>query len=181
MRLFIALEPGDEFLESLLSGLLPLKERYPHLRWVPKENLHVTLAFLGELGEELLPLVKEASQSAAGSGEIMAACEKLFTLPPRRDANILALGFRRGGEEIASLAAMVKKNLRAHSISSGGMEKGNFLPHITLARKGREPIWLLNETPAFSAHGVFRTIKVYQSELLSSGARYTALAAYSLV
>ena len=178
MRLFIALEPGAEFLESLMQSLLPLKEKYPYFRWVPRENLHITLVFLGELDEGVLPQIKTAAEAASGCGEIAVTGGKLFTLPPRKDANVLALGFEKGGEEIASLAAGIKNSLRIHGITPGGTERGKFMSHITVARKGREPVRLLNEDTHIQVHGVFNAVKVYKSELLKTGARYTVLAAY---
>jgi 2'-5' RNA ligase len=143
MRIFIALEPGDEFLESLIRFLLPIKDKYHRFRWVPKENLHITLAFLGELEERLLPLVNDSVDASLGSGKISVIGGKLFTLPHRGDANVLALGFLNGGEEIASLYGKIKKNLENQGIYPGGTERKNFLPHITVARKGREPLLLL--------------------------------------
>ena len=180
MRTFIALEGGREFLESLLKALSPLKEKYPYFRWVPKENLYITLAFLGELDEGLLPLVKEAAEGVAGRGKISVTGGNLFTLPPRGDANVLALGFERGGEEIALLSEKLKKNLETRGIGLGGTERKRFLPHITLARKGREPILVSKEDKAISVKGVFSSLGVYKSELLPQGARYTVLAAYPL-
>ena len=180
MRTFVALEAGREFLESLLQALSPLKEKYPYFRWVPKENLHITLAFLGEIDEAFLPLVKEAAKGAADCGKISVTGGKLFTLPPRGDANVLALGFESGGEEIALLAEKLKENLEIRGIMRGGTERKRFLPHITLARKGRAPIRISKEDQAASVRGVFSSLGVYKSELLPQGARYTVLAAYPL-
>ena len=180
MRVFIALEPGEEFLKNLLRELIPLKEKYPQFRWVPKEMLHVTLIFLGELNEELLPMVKEAAEGALGSGDIIAMGNKLFTIPPRREANVLALNFSKGGEAIAHLSEKIKKNLELRGIQPGGTDRKNFLPHITVARKGREPLRLLNEDLTISVQGVFSSLAVCKSELLPQGARYTALASYPL-
>ena len=178
MRIFIALKSNEEFLENLLCPLLPLKEKYPHFRWVPRENLHITLAFLGELDDDLLPLVKEAAGAALGSGEIRVTGGKLFTLPPRRDANVLALGFDEGGKEISSLSEKIRESLKMRGIFPGGAEKNNFLPHITVARKGREPLRFMKDDSTISVQGVFNTVAVYQSELLPQGPRYTVLASY---
>ena len=180
MRTFIALEPGQEFLEKLLTSLLPLKEKYPHFRWIPKESLHITLAFLGELDEGLLPLVKESTETSLGAGEINALGTRLFTLPPRRDANVLALGFEKGGDEITSLSDKIKKNLKNRGITLGGTERKTFIPHLTVARKGREPLQLLKEEHVITVQGAFRFLGVYKSELLPQGPRYTALASYPL-
>ena len=183
MRTFIALEPNREFLEHLLRLLSTLKEKYPNFRWVPKENLHITLAFLGELEEGLLPLVKEAAKESSLAGDNIAInviSGKLFTLPPGSNANVLALSFEKGGEEIASLASCVRKNLDICGIPLQGERKGRFLPHLTVARKGQALLHLLKEDEKLNARGVFDAIGVYKSELLPQGACYTILASYPL-
>ena len=180
MRIFIALKPGKEFLESLLSGLSPLKEKYPHFRWIPKENLHVTLVFLGELDEGLVPQIKEATEASINCGEIDVLGGRLFTLPKRKPANVLALNFEKGGEEIAALSGEIKKSLKIYKIPADGSNNSGFLSHITLARKGKEPLELLKEDNSIFVHGVFSSLGVYQSVLLPHGACYNLLAAFPL-
>ena len=181
MRTFIALEPGEKFLETLQMNLLPLREKYLHFRWVTKENLHITLAFLGELDKGLLPIVKKAAEAASGGGEINALGKRLFTLPTRGEANVLALAFEKGGEEIAFLSEKLKKNLKNNGISIGESERKNFIPHLTVARKGREPIRLLkDELTIPDVQGIFSSLGVYKSELLPQGPRYSILASYPL-
>ena len=51
MRLFVALTPPGEVVEALQSVTAGLRERAPDLRWTPPEQWHVTLVFLGEVGE----------------------------------------------------------------------------------------------------------------------------------
>ena len=189
MRTFIALEPRKEFLEHLLLLLTPLKEKYPHFRWVPKENLHITLAFLGELDKGFLPLVEEAAEESLlgrDSNAISVTSGKLFTLPPKSNANVLALSFEKGGEGIAALAACVRKNLEIRGIHLQG-EMGSrflphrrFLPHLTVARKGKEPLFFYKEDEKLEVQGIFDNIVVYKSELLPQGACYTVLASYQL-
>ena len=181
MRTFIALNPNEEFLDSLLRSLLPLKEKYPHLRWIQKENLHITLVFLGEIDKEQLPLVKTAAEAALGSGEINAMGSRLFTLPPRREANVLALGFEKGREEISSLAALIKERLKISGIFLGENERKGFIPHITVARKGREHIRLLeDELTVPVVQGKLNNLRVYKSDLLPQGPLYSVLASYVL-
>ena len=180
MRIFIALEAGGDFPESLVQGLLPLKNKYPQFRWIPKENLHVTLVFLGEVDEKLLPLIKEAMEETAGRGSIKVTGGKLFSLPHNKNANVLALGFREGGAEIASLTAKIRDNLKVRNLLPVGEEKKNFLPHITVARKGREPLLFGEDGLEIPVQGVFAGLGLYKSELMPQGARYTALASYPL-
>lgn len=52
VRLFIALNLTAELRARIATNVLtPLRAQLPGVRWVREEMLHVTLAFLGELGE----------------------------------------------------------------------------------------------------------------------------------
>ena len=49
MRLFLAIELPQQAQDSLDEHLAQLKKEYPYFSWVPKENFHITLQFLGEV------------------------------------------------------------------------------------------------------------------------------------
>ena len=182
MRFFIALEPGRDLLESVLKNTALLREKYPGFRWMPPENLHITLAFLGETDAGLLPQIKQAAETAvkfSGQGVIHAGGGKLFTLPRGKTANVLALGFESGKERIASLAGNIRKNLEIRGIIIKGKDR-NFTPHITLARKGRTVPRPGNEDSCISFRGDIMSLGVYESRLSAGGAEYMQLAVYPL-
>jgi 2'-5' RNA ligase len=62
MRLFVAVWPSAEARHALAG--LPRPE-HPAVRWVPTEDLHVTLRFLGEVGDDAVPGVKETLGAVA--------------------------------------------------------------------------------------------------------------------
>jgi 2'-5' RNA ligase len=49
MRTFVAPEIPKEFPDSFLESTVSLRERYPGFRRTKEENLHITLAFMGQL------------------------------------------------------------------------------------------------------------------------------------
>lgn len=51
MRLFTAIAPPHEVRESLYERLDELRVAREDLRWVPPQNLHLTVRFLGDCGE----------------------------------------------------------------------------------------------------------------------------------
>ena len=183
MRIFIALEPDRVFLESLLTCIEPLKQKYPGLRWVPVVNLHITLAFLGDTEPACLPLITAAVKNAvdkhADSGIIQAAGDRLFTLPARKPANVLAMGFSRGGDRMAALARDIKMSLEAGGILLSERDR-DFLPHLTLARKGKTPITIDKEDSSISTNGDIIKAVVFESVLKPRGAVYKELAVFRL-
>ena len=47
MRLFAALLPPPDVLEELDRLLEPYRSAWPDLRWVDRDLMHITLAFVG--------------------------------------------------------------------------------------------------------------------------------------
>jgi 2'-5' RNA ligase len=187
MRVFAALSPSPQFLDSLEETLVPLKTAHPEFRWLPRENLHITLAFLGEVDSFGIGLLERAvEQTAAPVKPIAASTGKLVLFPQRPVANALALGIADGKERVASLAFFFEQNLfraaQAENYPFRPREKRAFTPHITVARKGRANLAIFPEEKnvPFRVEGVFESITVFQSELVKGGAVYTPLFEYRL-
>jgi 2'-5' RNA ligase len=65
MRAFVALIPPAPALAELAEAVAPLRAAHPGLRWTPPEQWHLTLAFLGEVDEGVLPDLAERLARAA--------------------------------------------------------------------------------------------------------------------
>jgi 2'-5' RNA ligase len=186
MRIFAALPPAPVFLDALEEAVAPLKAAYPHLRWLPRENLHITLAFFGELDKFGITLLAEAAaETAARVKPITASTGKLLTFPQGKPANALALGIARGTERFSSLASFFEQNLtRAARFHGYQFRRENraFTPHLTMARKGNAPMTILPRDRDAGIHieGVFERVTIFQSELYKDGAVYTPLAEWVL-
>jgi 2'-5' RNA ligase len=187
MRVFAALPLPGDFKQALQEKIAALRLAHPGLRWTAEENLHITLAFLGELDGSGVRLLTEAVQNAAsGTGRIAAYSSRLMTFPRGNNASVLALGFDRGHGEIAGLADSIETGLE-HLSSEGRYpfrprEKRPFAGHLTIARKGRSPIALAPEELAPLRIGAeIDKVVIFQSELRREGALYTPLEEFCLV
>jgi 2'-5' RNA ligase len=200
MRTFVALPLPVDFKISLQESLTVLYRNHRNLRWVADENLHITLAFLGELDAAGVPLLIDVVNEAAGQTKsIPVSAGELFILPQEKSAgnfssNVLALGFERGGGEMAALAKKIESGLE--KITVDGLyefrrrARRPFTAHLTLARKGREAMRLSADEPKMSfglennletnAESIIDRVVVFKSELYRGGARYTALAEFDL-
>jgi 2'-5' RNA ligase len=186
IRVFAALQLPDNFRQSLLEKTAGLRSEHPEFRWTPDGNLHITLAFLGDLDIPGVRLLTETVQSAAsGTGRIALCSSRLLMLPKGRPANVLALGFDRGQREIASLADSIETGL-ARAGAEGRYpfrprERRPFAGHLTLARKGRSPMALAAEELApIRITAEISKVAVFQSELRREGSVYAPLAEFSL-
>jgi 2'-5' RNA ligase len=182
MRVFAALKLPPDFRSSLEENLRVLRERYPRFRWTGEENLHITLAFLGEIEKPGLIILEEAAERAIrGRGPIPISGERF--LPRGRDPRVLALGIEEGREALAALAAALEGALAALGKERGcpvrPPEKRPFRAHITLARRGASPLEPVPD-PAFPLRGTLRELAIFRSELFPEGPRYTPLKVYPL-
>jgi RNA 2',3'-cyclic 3'-phosphodiesterase len=174
MRLFIAVTPPAEIRDLVVKTYSEIERA----RWVRKEQLHVTLRFLGELEEEAAASVREALRAIAAP-HLTLALKRAGTFG--RPARVLWCGLDPE-EEICALASEIDRIV----VQAGLTEADKpFAPHLTVARfKNSPPVmirsWLEQhrafETPPFSVDA----FTLYQSKLSSSGAEHFPLEIYPL-
>lgn len=163
IRLFYALWPD----EATRTALNELQRRLPLTgRPVPPENLHVTLAFLGDQPADRLPrlttMLNDLPQAPA-----MLTLDKLGYF---KGSRIAWVGMQHAPEALMSLQAQLVQGLQGGGI--GFDQQGRFTPHVTLAR-GASPITGASFQPIAwrTAH-----IALVQSVLGPRGSRYEVLA-----
>jgi 2'-5' RNA ligase len=71
VRAFVALIPPPAALAELGAAVEPLRAAHPDLRWTAAAQWHLTLAFLGEVDERVLPDLTERLARAARRHEPM--------------------------------------------------------------------------------------------------------------
>lgn len=128
-RLFFALWP-DEMLRSRLVGAAGSLRKTMAGKWVRPENLHITLAFLGDVASERLPDVLRTGGETAGAGFTLVLDRAEFW--PRN--GIVCLGARETPPALEALAGSLAGRLGEAGFT---MERRAFRAHLTLARKGR--------------------------------------------
>jgi 2'-5' RNA ligase len=126
-RLFFALWPDATTRQTLLATMEPLR---PPLKaqWIRAANLHITLAFLGEVGAERVGLV----HAAADAVQLPPVALQLDTLTHWRKPQILCLCPSTPAPSVEQLARHLAESLQAAGFA---LEKRPYRPHLTLARK----------------------------------------------
>jgi 2'-5' RNA ligase len=125
MRLFIAIEIPDD----LKTKIGRLRLDIPGARWVPAEQIHLTLAFLGEVEEAAVePLITELARIHLPEFTLNFSGAGCF--PDRRRPRVLWVGVEPHSQ-LVGLAAGVHDAVLACGIPQ---EERPFSPHITLAR-----------------------------------------------
>lgn len=123
LRVFAALPIPDEIADPVLS----LMDHVPGARWRPRENLHITLAFYGELdGLVIEGLDAELACVSRAGFELKLSGVSRFG---RKEPSALWLGV----EENSTLKALAKACRRAGERAGVQLERRSYLPHLTIA------------------------------------------------
>ena len=131
VRAFVAVRvPGkiaDE-LENFLSELRPLAA----IRWVRREQFHITLKFLGEVEHSVIEQVKEALEPMKYFEPFRIELDHIGAFPSLASPRVLWLGGDKGAVELGRLAKRVNDVL----YETAGLERESkkFTAHLTLAR-----------------------------------------------
>ncbi len=169
LRLFLALRLPDDVLDGLERWQ---HARLPNVRVVPREHLHVTLAFLGHRPSgELNSIVGALRESAAGAGQIRLTPVRYRET---RSVGMLVLDDERG--RAALLAGDVQRRLEQLDVYR--REGRPWLPHLTVARWRERPRLLLDPPPVRTF--VPSDAAAYLSRLHPDGARYEVLESVAL-
>jgi 2'-5' RNA ligase len=150
MRLFVAIEPPASALDELAFAVAPLQAAAPELRWTSRNAWHVTVAFLGEVDEAILPGLSTRLARAAHRHpplELALAGGGAFPAPAR--ARVLWAGLRADRRVLRLLAASVAAGARRAGAPPPD-EGRKYSPHLTVARC-REPADVSPLTAALSA------------------------------
>ena len=169
MRAFIAIELPEAFadeVDELARGLAGVCEG----RFVSQENRHITLAFLGEVGEvETRSAMGALDAACGGRGPVPLRQCGLGTFGRSRDAT-LWLGIEKD-PQLMGLTARVREELSARGLA---YDEKDFLPHVTLARRARVPRGSLGDL-AFPLPDEATRVTLFRGILGPDGARYKPL------
>jgi RNA 2',3'-cyclic 3'-phosphodiesterase len=169
LRLFLALRVPDDVLAEIERWQ---GERLGNVRVVPREHLHVTLAFLGHRrASELESIVGALRDAAAGTGEI-----RLTPVRYRETRSVGMLVLSDEGGRAALLAEDVQERLEQRSVYR--REGRAWLPHLTVARWRERP--RLDLDPPSVRTFVPSDAAAYLSRLHPDGARYEVLESVAL-
>src|SRR5215216_2741369 len=112
LRLFAAVEIPEEIRSALAEAVSPVRGRFPKARWVPIQNQHVTVKFLGSTYPRLVDWVTEAVSSVArGHEPLETRVEGLGAFPNVRRARVLWAGLDDGERRLARMAASLDEAL----------------------------------------------------------------------
>lgn len=189
IRAFVAVVLHEELRAAVAATVERLRPLGRAVAWVPPQNLHVTLQFLGNQSEERLAEAEAAlADAAAGRAPIDVTFHGVGAFPGLERPRILWVGLAQGALEARGLQAAVAAALAARGFAK---EERPWHPHLTIGRVPDERRWRREAGPslrsaiaqaATTTFGTQRVAEValMQSDLSPAGARYTVRRALTL-
>jgi len=168
-RLFFALWPAEK-LQRQWAEMARARLGDLDGRLVPHRNLHLTLAFLGDVDEAR----RRCVEAAADGIEAATFSITLAQLGYWRRSRVIWLGPRQTPPALQSLVGQLQESLKSCGFQGAGRD---YRPHMTLMRKARRrPPRVVFEPLAWR---VDRFV-LARSRLSSAGAEYEILKVWSL-
>jgi 2'-5' RNA ligase len=176
IRLFFALWP-DATMQAALSDAVSESVRESEGRPVPAGNFHLTLAFLGSVPRERLPVLSEIATRCVTHLKVAQAgiVVTLDTVEHWRRPHILCATARGAPLGVTPLVRSLKRALTAEGFALDA--KNPFRPHVTVARKVNKPLEPRQVAPV---SWTFGELALVESQTDSAGSLYTVLGRYSV-
>ena len=152
-----------------------------YIKWIPPENIHLTLSFLGNVSNKDLSNLVQSINKNFTSNDFVLTISGTGVFPSSKFPKVLWLGISKGIDELTSLQNQVETSIE---IIKKNHQENTFIPHITIA-KIRKLHRKVDVLPFLNC--VYSPIELYvnsiylfESQLLPSGVQYSALNTFPL-
>ncbi len=183
MRCFVAIPIEDPLKKEIGSAISGLSSGRWDVKWVPAENLHITLKFLGDASDDSVQKVKDnLARISEDHRAFEVRLHGVGVFPDRKRPRVVWIDIL-DSEQLAKLQAKVE-----HCLVTLGFERDSrpFSPHLTIGRirsiRDRDTFFAAMETLRdrdFGNIGVDK-ISFMKSDLKPAGAQYSIVAEFPL-
>ncbi|MBS3968954.1 MAG: RNA 2',3'-cyclic phosphodiesterase [Clostridia bacterium] len=185
MRCFLALPFSNQFKDYLLQTQYDImNEDVYKVKWVEKQNFHLTLFFWQDIDEELIEKIHGILENLfTDIPPLTIRTRYLGFFPEKGEPKVIWVGLEKS-RQLDDLINLIRKCFLSNLIP---LEQKSFNPHITLGRlKAIYKINKVKELPLstdrlnnpFSEK--IHEVVLYQSSLQKNGPVYTIIKRYGL-
>jgi 2'-5' RNA ligase len=182
LRAFIAVEIPFEVRQAVCKATSDLQKRIGSLvRWVPLENMHLTLKFLGDISPANVDMLSQMLQAETDLFQCFdLRLHGLGSFPNPKRPRVIYIGIQAPAA-LETLQRGIESASRRLGYES---EERGFSPHLTIGRvkqnvtaTEQQTIRRALEETKIDALGTARvdSVHLYKSELQPSGSVYTRL------
>ena len=178
IRAFICIELPDDIKEKLGRLQADLKALGQSVRWTRTDGIHLTLKFLGDIEQEVVPnIVEQISEAAQQISPFEIQVKDVGAFPNFKKPRVFWIGIDEQSGALAHIQTAIESNLASLGFEK---EQRRFSPHLTIGRvKTSEGLNSISsaleqmklKVMSFSA----KQVVVMQSQLQPTGAVYTPL------
>jgi len=179
MRTFIAIELSDPVREALMQAQSHLRYAGADVKWVEKQNIHLTLKFLGDISDEKAAQVCAALDAIGRTTKSFELTIKdIGTFPSIDFPKIIWVGLDKGATESTALAGQIEA---AMAILGFQEETRPFAAHLTIGRvrSGKNKEVLKEKVGSYQLAAInpqrVQSIILFKSTLTPSGPIYSKL------
>jgi len=183
IRAFIAVNLSPEILERIEQVSLDLQTRMKDVpvRWVPVENIHLTLKFLGNVSTANLEILKDILGKVVSShSECDISVGGIGAFPKPHNPRVIWVGM-----EVPQELVTLQHNIEIETARLGySREHRPFSPHLSFGRVSRNASAqdvhaiaevLENYKVGFLGATRLKSVYLYRSDLKPDGAVYTPI------
>jgi 2'-5' RNA ligase len=181
VRLFVALDLSDAVRSEIAKFCETLRAEFPSARWVRSEGIHVTVKFIGEVGDDRVEKIGNALSAVVSNAPVEMNFRGTGFFPNERRPRVFWIGMA-ATPSLAEIAAQVETQMEPLGIAR---ESREFKPHLTLARiedsRGIDKLQEALRRRGPTDFGAVRTneMYLYRSELGRGGAKYTRVKTFA--
>jgi len=183
-RLFIAMNIPPAIQEYIAEDIInQLKKIDIRVSWVPPENIHITMKFLGDVDLSSIPAIKQALRNGLKEIRIIESSIGPLSTFGGKTPRVVHISPYGGTEQIIAVASMVE-DICVHL--GFEKEKNVFKPHMTIGRV-REPknsnalINRINSLKYDNLSFYITSLSLMKSTLTPHGAIYEVLEQYDFI
>lgn len=178
VRVFIALDIGTPVRKKLIALQKELNETGADVRWVKPENLHLTLAFLGNIAtDKLNPLTAAVQQQTEGLNPFILTVHGAGVFGRRNRPSVVWAGIK----DSPPLDELYQQVIAALGAVEIPFHNKRFRPHLTLGRFNslshlNDLFGILKQEQDTTFGNIeIRSLQLIKSELKPSGAEHAVL------
>jgi len=176
-RVFIAINFNQQIRQKISKYHLDIPQLPIH--WTKKENLHVTLFFVGHVKDEIISeIIDIAEEVAEKHSPFFLELNKIGYGPNDKKPRMVWLTGKKS-KEMGELKNDLEKRISNIPEQKISTFKEGLTPHVTLGRLIKTDFREMKEKPIIDKNVSIKfevfSIDVIESELNSNGAQYTVL------
>lgn len=181
MRIFVAVTFNEVIKDKLIHLQTQLKSKCCNGNWTVRNNLHITLYFIGDTHKNQLPLLQHTLQ-------VLSRNHKTFSITIgnlgcfRRQDTLLWAGLTSGQTQLKEIHQELSMSLSRFQ-RSNAPNSSNFKPHITLARRvqlSKSEFFMMQQLPFNNMAYQVEEISLMESTRINGQLIYKTLYTFPL-